>query len=306
MFIELHRGVARRGTVATAAAIGGLSAGVVLIAGLAVALIDGDGSASVTSLVLLGAVGTAFAAGHLVARIQRNDGPTPLIPAPVATEDAASIAHDVRAPLTTVTSYLDLLVSNGFGPLPPAARDAAQRAAIASERVREIVDAALGAASGPTQPGDEIDLSEVASAALESLAIRLASTGANVTVDELPRVPAFTPGDRTRWLRILQNLADNALKFHRPGEPPRIVISATVLDGAVELTVRDHGAGIPVEARDRVFSRGVRGTRDAEEAPGHGVGLATVRRLAAELGGSVEIDPRTTNGTAVRVVTPLH
>ena len=60
-----------------------------------------------------------------------------------AQQEMASIAHDLRGPLSTVTSYLDLIAEGALGPVSDDTRVAAQRAAEASHRARTLVESAL-------------------------------------------------------------------------------------------------------------------------------------------------------------------
>jgi two-component system, sensor histidine kinase and response regulator len=223
---------------------------------------------------------------------------------PRETEDARTIAHDLRAPLATVSSYLDLLVHEQFGPMPPAALDAARRAAQASARLQQVIEASLlhevRTIAGEPMEGSVASLDEVMSDVLAGLSARLDAAGAEVSVASLPQVR----GDAALLSRVFQNLVENALKYHAPGEPPRVAVTASIARDRGEIVVRDYGIGIPAGERDRVFERSARGTNGAERS-GHGLGLATVRRLVAEMGGDASVDPTVTSGLAVRISLPL-
>ena len=216
--------------------------------------------------------------------------------------EATAVAHDLRSPLVTIRSYIELVDQGSYGPLPLEARRALERAVDASSRAQSLVESTLrrhrgGATADDALAGLEVtQLDAVVRDVRISLGAQLAAAAARVEVDPLPAVL----GDRETLIRIIQNLVDNALKHAATGSTPRIRISASVFGKRCEIEVRDWGAGIPPEEQERVFTRYERGSR----SDGSGIGLATVRQLTDHLGGQVWIDPSTTDGTSVRLSLP--
>ncbi|MCA1275131.1 sensor histidine kinase, partial [Streptomyces sp. 7G] len=96
---------------------------------------------------------------------------------------------------------------------------------------------------------------------------------------------AVRPGVPARLARLLTNLLDNAAKFSPPGTPVEVALSAYGSGGTgaggtgLELTVRDHGPGIPAEDLPYVFDRFYR-AEAARALPGSGLGLAMARQIA--------------------------
>jgi signal transduction histidine kinase len=242
------------------------------------------------------------AAGHRASMLQREVVALRSQQA-ASRRDAAGIAHDLRAPLTTIAACLDLLAEGSLGDLTPEARDAARRAARASARVRSLVDGVLlsevrQAASQPLAPS--VDLRGLLRDVTDSLSADIAGSGAEITVEPMPRVQ----GDPARLFRVFANLIQNSLKYARPGEAPCVSVTGSLADGRLEVAVHDRGIGIPLEDRERVFSPWSRGANGAAVARGHGLGLATTRQLVRELGGDVWIES-VTDGATIRVSLPL-
>lgn len=98
---------------------------------------------------------------------------------------------------------------------------------------------------------------------------------------------------------VVGNLIDNALDAAASGEPPRWVRIAfeQAAPGALRIVVADSGLGIPDDLRERVFEQGF-STKPAG-ADGRGVGLALVRSIVEDAGGSISFAPAPTTFTAV-------
>jgi signal transduction histidine kinase len=222
-----------------------------------------------------------------------------------AEQEMASIAHDLKGPLSTVSSYLDLIAEGALGPVSADTREAAQRAAEASARARTLVESALlqhvqSVAARPLDL-DRVDLRLLIRDVTDALRAEIAASHAEVTVEPLPTVR----GNATLLFRVFENLVQNAVKYARPGEAPMVMISGSSCDGHAEITVRDHGIGIPIADCERVFEVAARAGNGAQVASGHGLGLATVRRLLREQGGDAWIDGGGADGATVRITLPL-
>jgi signal transduction histidine kinase len=105
------------------------------------------------------------------------------------------------------------------------------------------------------------------------------------------RLPAWR-GDASAVVEILANLLENAFRYSRGGGAIGLLCqSQTAPDGTpkmLTLAVWDSGPEIPPDERTRIFERGQRGSTGAGR-PGSGLGLALARELAAQLGGSLEL-----------------
>lgn len=215
----------------------------------------------------------------------------------------ASVAHDIRSPLVTVHSYLELLADDAFGPLPAEASGAACRATDAAGRAQSLVEEALReqalhAATRSLElagrPAKYVDLRTVVREVIGSLEAELAAARAEVEMLDLPPVR----GNDSALYRVFANLLQNAVKYGGPSGSPRIVVSGAVEDGRCEIAVHEWGVGIPTEEQERVFEPRVRGES------GTGMGLSTVRSLLAQQSGRVWVDPAVTDGACIRLSLP--
>ncbi len=149
----------------------------------------------------------------------------------------------------------------------------------------------------------------VAAVAIKKELERLADALSKVYRDKAPHITidvgagVVFRGDRGDFLELAGNLLDNACKWCRKD----VAISVRPPSGRAgnangfELTVTDDGPGIPEEAAARLLERGM---RLDESAPGHGIGLAVVREIAASYGGTLELGRSDTGGAKITVTIP--
>jgi K+-sensing histidine kinase KdpD len=212
------------------------------------------------------------------------------------TDLLANVSHELRTPLASIlTGATDLL---GRPHLPVPVR--AEMEAIISEArrlerlVSDLLDMARIEAHALTLDAVDIDLGDAIGAAAGRL--WLASPDRPVEVD-LPADGLEVLADWDRLGQILDNLLQNADRHSPAGLP--ITVSATPgKRSMVVIRVIDRGSGVPLEQRERIFERFVRGLGDGQPEQeargparrGTGLGLAIVRGLVEAHAGRVWIE----------------
>lgn len=228
-------------------------------------------------------------------------------------QEFASVAsHDLQEPLRKVRAFADLLARHLGDGLDEEAHLYLQRIEGATVRMATLITALLELSRVSTRgnPFEPLDLNHVADEVVADLETRIAETAGTVEVDTLPRVEA----DPTQMRQLFQNLIGNALKFHRPGVPPRVQVSGSVApvqrtdEGRPQqvcvLRFGDNGIGFEKAYSDRLFSPFQRlHARSAYE--GTGMGLAICRRIAERHGGSIEAQSTPGVGSLFVVRLPL-
>jgi signal transduction histidine kinase len=224
-------------------------------------------------------------------------------------EFLSAVSHDLRTPLTTVKGYAQMLrrraVSTGEDSVW-LARGLANIDVAASKMtglVGELLDIAR------LQSGRPLDLNR-APADLVALA-RQAIADQHVDERHELRVETAVESltglwDAMRLERVLANLLSNAIKYSPDGGPVTIEINENKTDGEwAVLTVRDRGIGIPARDLPHIFERFHRGSNVVGSIDGVGLGLAGVRRIVEQHGGTISIESDEGAGTAVTVRLPL-
>ncbi len=204
----------------------------------------------------------------------------------------SAVTHELRTPLTTFRLYSDMLESGAVKEekrsdyLRVLSREA-DRLSHLVENVLSFSKIERGSARSVVREVSLIDLLEPLRERLES---RLATAGLTLTMNlDQPFAETVVRVDIAAIEHILFNLIDNAAKYAAVGEPPQVEIGFDTIPNGVKISVSDHGPGIPVSERRRIFRSFHKSAREAAESrPGVGLGLALSRRLAKSLGGGLD------------------
>jgi signal transduction histidine kinase len=218
----------------------------------------------------------------------------------------ATVAHELRAPLTAIEGYVELVADGEAGGTSPEQAKMLTAISRRSVQLRNLVDDLLtlswletGAAA--TTPGS-IDLSRAIGDAAEAIAP--SATGGGLTLTTTPPPSGTTiEGDATQIDRVLLNLLSNAIKYTPPGGEIDLRAAATPADATI--TVRDTGIGIPEPDQEKLFTRFYRASNAAaSQIPGTGLGLAIVAGIIAHHHGTIEVDSVEGAGTTVTIRLP--
>jgi signal transduction histidine kinase len=107
------------------------------------------------------------------------------------------------------------------------------------------------------------------------------------------------------WLiKVVTNLLSNAIKFSPAGG--EVVVALDHRVGAIRISVRDHGPGIPEDFKPRVFEKFAQAdATDARQQGGTGLGLSIVKQIVTQLGGKVDFADAPGGGTIFYVELPV-
>ena len=202
--------------------------------------------------------------------------------------DVVNLAsHELRSPLTVLTLSTDLLRSTAGtrqdGEIAGLAEDAHTAAMRCEALVSELLD--LGRIDA-----DRLQLHVGATPLIPAITdvavLSEARHGAHpLLISGADEVRVNADPDRLRI--ILRNLIDNAFKYSPPGSDVRVDVQEW--EGRVRIDVRDEGAGIPEDQRERVFGRFER-LSATEHLPGVGIGLYLSRELARRMDGDLRCE----------------
>lgn len=215
-------------------------------------------------------------------------------------EFAADASHELRTPLTVVRTSLDLLRRHPDAPVRQVGDALDDIGAEVDNLTRLVEDLLLLARTDSGAIALEmlpVDLGDVAADAASSLIAAAAEHGVRIAIDP---EPAMIAGDAARLRQLVVILVDNAVR-HSPVDSEVGITVRPVADGA-ELSVDDHGPGIPEADIPHVFERFWRGAGAPDG--GSGLGLAIAAWIVQGHGGTVTVANRPEGGARFVVRLP--
>jgi PAS domain S-box-containing protein len=109
-------------------------------------------------------------------------------------------------------------------------------------------------------------------------------------------------GDADRLVQVVTNLVSNAIKYSPAGG--EVLLSTHFVNGAVDVSIRDHGVGIPADFVDRLFGRFERYEKSPSKVIGTGLGLAIARQIIEMHNGKIWVESAEGNGAVFHFTIP--
>jgi len=214
---------------------------------------------------------------------------------------SASIAHEIRNPITAAKSLLQQMGEDAHA---PENVEYAHVALQELERVERSISHLLRYARDEELRPKELRLADVVASGLDTLHERIERAGVDVRVD-VGEAGTFV-GDPEKLRRVVINLVGNALDAlaaGHDGRPPRIDIQAgeNLAGTEVWLRVRDNGPGIEGDRIEQIWT-----PFHTSKVNGTGLGLPITRKVVESHGGSIEVESPPGGGTEFRVVLPKN
>lgn len=210
------------------------------------------------------------------------------------------VTHDLRAPLTVIQGYLDILErplqEDARARALTSARFNAHKMAALLEDLLEATRADQALQPRAMQP---VDLAALA----EEVAASLGDAEKHHDVRLVREAHPQVLGDERRLRQALVNLVTNAFKYSP--EDTTVTIRLGESDTEAWVAVEDEGPGIPAEARETVFERYQRLERAGERTNGLGLGLYIVRLIVESHGGEARIEDAPGGGARFVISLPL-
>ncbi|WP_238752200.1 sensor histidine kinase [Neolewinella maritima] len=214
---------------------------------------------------------------------------------------AYTASHDLREPLRTVRNYVEILTEDHAEQLDDEGHAHLHLIHRTTDRMRVLIDSLLQYSRvGVGEQLVQVDLQRTLTEVLENLQFAIERSAAIVTVSALPRVPGYPIALR----QLFQNLLTNALKFHPPGVPPQVTISAHCTSDRAVVYVQDNGIGMTKADQQRIFALFER-LHPADIYEGQGIGLAFCQKIVQLHRGELTVTSKISQGSTFSVALPL-
>lgn len=213
---------------------------------------------------------------------------------------AAIAAHDLKAPLATMSGYLEILredVQIKYADSQALLETIVQQ----SKRLLTLVDRVLeySRLRAKSPEFELVDLTDVANVAMENLKTFIEQKKATVTHGELPLIK----GDPSLLVQLFQNLIANGVKFN-DRITPEVSINCRKFNNYHVIDFADNGIGFDMKDRDAIFTPYKR--LHKSEYQGSGLGLATVTRVLNVHQAHIKVQSQPGRGSIFTVEFPIH
>jgi PAS domain S-box-containing protein len=224
-------------------------------------------------------------------------------------ELAVHLSHELRAPLTTILGYAQLMSSPLHGQIEAgSSAEFARRISESGDYMLRLVNnlldlGRLGKVDTERLPTSTVDVVALTGEVVEAQRPQAGEKAQTLSV----QLPTTSPSVVTSDLavrQILTNLVSNAIKYTPPGGEVRVELE--MKPSAVAWRVIDTGIGISPEEQAKLFTRFFRSQRpEARLTKGTGLGLALARALAERLGGTITVQSAVDQGSTFSFTLPL-
>jgi two-component system OmpR family sensor kinase len=218
----------------------------------------------------------------------------------------SNVSHELRTPLTTIAGYLELVAEEFEDRMEPRHERMLEATRRNVARLKALIDdlLALSRAEGRSDGMDTVDLALLVREVVTDVRITAARRGIRVHV-ETPAEVVPVLADRALLHRAFLNVLTNAVKFSHGGGEVGVVMAVSLRQA--EVSIADHGIGIPAAEIDRLGTRFFRASNAVtNEIAGTGLGLRIMQTIVDKHAGEVVIESREGVGTTVAVRLAVH
>ncbi|MGB5820854.1 MAG: PAS domain-containing protein [Saonia sp.] len=202
-------------------------------------------------------------------------------------------SHDLKEPLNTIKDFVKLFVNEYGDKLDDNGHQYIEFISQAAQRMGNLVEGVLGYSRiGQSLEITTIDCNKVIADIQIDLHKRIKDTKTVFKIKKLPTIKGY----HIELNSLFLNLVSNSMKFRKPGQVPKISISAKQSGQFWEFTFKDNGIGIEEKNKDKVFNIFQR-LNNMDSYDGTGIGLAQCKKIVELHGGKIWVDSIVDNGS---------
>ena len=222
------------------------------------------------------------------------------------TEFVSLASHQLRTPLTAISWYTEMLLTDDKKGLSDTQEDYLNEIQLASSRMIELVNALLNVSRIElgTFAVDPLGLNikDLLHDVVKDAEVLVKDRNVSLVVDDT-RAPDQYLADPNLLGMVFQNLVSNALKYTPEGT---VTVRLYPDDTWLHFEVEDTGYGIPEDQRDQIFTKLFRADNvKAQDTTGTGLGLYIIKAIVEEVGGSIRFESEEGKGTTFFVQLPI-
>jgi light-regulated signal transduction histidine kinase (bacteriophytochrome) len=212
-------------------------------------------------------------------------------------------SHDLQEPLRMVTSFLTQIEKKYGDTIGDKGKQYIHFAVDGAKRMRHIILDLLefSKVGRLEEKAEKVDLNEVIKEIISLYKKQIEETQAIIHFDNLPSLQT----NKTPFRQVFQNLLSNALKYHKKGAAPLIIVSSKETSADWQFEVKDNGIGINPEYFEKIFII-FQQLHNKDQYPGTGMGLAICKKIVQNLGGKMWVESNENSGSIFYFTIPKN
>jgi two-component system phosphate regulon sensor histidine kinase PhoR len=219
----------------------------------------------------------------------------------------SNVSHELKTPLSLIRMFSEILVTgrvSGEDKKLEYFRIIHNESDRMTRLINNLLDFANLVRGVKLGYFEKTNVAQVVAKAVEAYRYEIRKDGFQLSLDVDPDVPD-TYADPNAITMALFNLLDNSVKYS--GDRKQIDVRVGKSDGAVELSVKDQGIGIPPSEQPKIFEKFFRGSAPSvRKIRGSGIGLAITRHVAEMHGGEIRLESEPGKGSLFVLKIPIR
>lgn len=221
-----------------------------------------------------------------------------------------NMTHEFKTPISSISLAAQMLNDPAVRKSPAMLQQISQVVNDETKRLRFQVEKVLQMSMFDRQKAtlkiQEIDANLTVYNIVNTFKLKVEKYGGHITAN-LDALNALVEVDEMHFTNVIFNLLDNAVKYRSEERPLHLVVSSRDLPGErLEISIADNGIGIRRDDLKKIFDKFYRvNTGNLHDVKGFGLGLAYVKKMVGELGGSISVESEYNQGTKFIIILPL-
>ncbi|MDR1456103.1 MAG: HAMP domain-containing histidine kinase [Tannerella sp.] len=222
-----------------------------------------------------------------------------------------NMTHELKTPVSTISLATQMLRDTDITKNPDSFKHISGVIYDETRRLGFLVEKVLQISLFEKQKAmlklRELDANDLLAGVASTFALKVEKYGGTIDID-LQAEDSTIQADEMHITNVLFNLLDNAVKYKRSDVPLRLMARTKNENGKLYVSIEDNGIGVRKEHLKKIFDRFYRiPTGNLHDVKGFGLGLAYVRKIVEEHGGSIRAEQQDegTLGTKFIIILPL-
>ncbi|MBO4942634.1 MAG: HAMP domain-containing histidine kinase [Muribaculaceae bacterium] len=221
-----------------------------------------------------------------------------------------NMTHEFKTPISSISLAAQMLNDQSVRKSPAMLQQISTVITDETKRLRFQVEKVLQMSMFDRQKAtlrlEDVDANAAIFNIVNTFKLKVEKYGGTIAAN-LDAMDAIVNVDEMHFTNVIFNLLDNAVKYRSEERPLSLVVASRDLDEErLEITIADNGIGIRRDDLKKVFEKFYRvSTGNRHDVKGFGLGLAYVKKMIDELGGSITVESEFNVGTKFIIILPL-